>query len=208
MEGYLSDNLESGRAYEQIEINELLRDAKGAYKKSRDRAADIGTLVHEWASKYIKSFENGLVVPLPEDSTIRPACLAFTEWWLSSGYVLLESERFVYSLENDYTGTVDIVAAPEDIYDSSGDVVIDIKTGRGVYFEAQLQTAAYAQALNEEGYDVKKRIILHIDRDTGDVTPYDIEQLHKVSPKDYCSLESGISAFNGLRKAYAVIKGV
>ena len=138
---YIRENLEPGVAYDELQIQEFVEGAKNAHRKKSKEAADVGTLAHNWISKWIKG-EN------PEVLTNRNAkeiCEKFVKWVEDKKVEFVFSERKVYSKKLGYAGTCDFVARID------GELWVgDIKTANAFYDEQLWQTSAYRKALEEE----------------------------------------------------------
>lgn len=129
-EGYLSaivDRLGSARAHQ----------------KQMQKAADIGTAVHQAIHTRLRTemgLETGAFAPdLPEQGKL--AFAAFEHWWLGSGLKPIRMEQPVWDTELEYAGTIDLVAES-----SEGLGVIDFKTSKGIWDEHHLQVASYVHA--------------------------------------------------------------
>lgn len=115
--------------------------------KTMEAAQDIGTQVHsriEWTLRVLL----GQVVP-PEPVISDPALVAFMAWedWAKS--VRLEPlfvETTVYSVTHRYAGTMDLLARVNGVV-----TLVDWKSGKSIYPEAFLQSAAYQMAAREMG---------------------------------------------------------
>ncbi len=129
----------------------------------KEQSAREGSLVHSAVEKLLV----GERIPLlPE---IAPAVRAFEKFAETRRIEIHEGciERAVWSFRHRYAGTVDALAV---IDGKCG--VLDIKTSTGFYPEYNLQTAAYASALQEFlvkktmglSRDVETRWILRIDQ--------------------------------------------
>ena len=109
------------------------------YRETRDKAGDIGTLVHA----AIEAKLNDAPLPLlPEEGA--KAINAFLEWEKQNKIEILEQEIQLVSEEFRYGGTLDAVGLVDGKY-----VLLDWKTSKGVYKNYLLQLAAYAQLWNE-----------------------------------------------------------
>lgn len=146
MESALLTSWQPGRQYDELEIRELLRKAKGAKDEISSTAKDVGSVAHDWIEQYIKAKMSGEASPeLPFSPAIKAACEAFLSWESSNHVVWLESERRIASKQHGFAGTMDF----EAIF--NGDRVIgDIKTSKGIWPEYWLQTAAYQIGREEE----------------------------------------------------------
>jgi hypothetical protein len=145
-------------AYE-LSLDKKLGQAK-AYKKTLDAAADIGTAVHKMIEfnmrKHLR-LEAEAPGALTDESLW--AFMAYQDWERASELSPVFVEQTVYSKRYGYAGTLDWmgdVNNPEAIIVPSEKkrvrVVGDWKTGKGIYLEAMLQNAAYAEAAIEMGH--------------------------------------------------------
>jgi hypothetical protein len=125
------------RAYERI---------RRAPFRERDRKAASGTKVHRLADQ----LSRGEVVEVdPELVGYVDAALAFFE---AHDVIVLHAEATVASTVHRYCGTLDLLADT-----AHGRMLVDYKTGAGVYPEAALQLAAYRHAdylLGDDGLAV------------------------------------------------------
>lgn len=116
------------------------------HKKLWSWKANIGSLCHDMIRWYIMELGMPDLAEWPEN-IIRPAKVglrAFKKWERQAKPVYLASEMVVINAEHGYGGTLDIWA---DVYGARR--VIDIKTG-GWYKTAEMQTAAYDEAITDE----------------------------------------------------------
>jgi len=51
---YLDANLKAGKVYDEMELSELLEDARTAHTRLMKKAGTKGSIVHDWIHKYIK----------------------------------------------------------------------------------------------------------------------------------------------------------
>ncbi len=127
------------------------RDRDGAYEllkrapwRERDRAADLGSSLHEAIESYT------LGRPAPEwPLPIRPRMAAFAEFLADYQPVYELAEATVIHHRERYAGTLDaIVTFPSPLRSTLGGrtYLMDVKSGKGVYPEVALQLAAYRYA--------------------------------------------------------------
>jgi len=129
------------KAHDEIYIAESLREAKKAHTAKKVRAADIGTLAHNW----IEAWCNANPLPDPTNRETLNAVNAFKKFIKEHDYKPIIAERPVYSQKYKYAGTLDSVAWYE------GKLVIsDNKTSSGIYESMFAQMGGYHQALAEE----------------------------------------------------------
>ncbi len=113
------------------------------YRETRDKAGDIGTLVHAAIEAKIA----GLPRPAIEEGT-EVAYQAFVKWWAQNKIEILDQEMQLVSEKYRYGGTPDAIG-----YADGGYVLLDWKTSKGVYKNYILQLAAYKQLWDENHPD-------------------------------------------------------
>ncbi len=115
------------------------------YRETRDKAGDIGTLVHAAVEAHIE----GTPLPVLDDVSER-AYRAFLRWQAQNNIEIIEQEIQLVSEEHEYGGTLDAVGVVDGEH-----ILLDWKTSKGVYKNYLLQLAAYAQLWNENCPDRK-----------------------------------------------------
>lgn len=119
--------------------DQTIRWAKSLPYSMRDRAADLGTQVHEWIEAH------RLGKPMPKvPPAVAPYLAAFEKFLadFEPDYHMVEAS--VYNRAEHYAGTLDaIVRLRLPLNDREGQYLLDAKTGKGVYPETGLQLAAY-----------------------------------------------------------------
>lgn len=118
------------------------------YRKVRDQAGDIGTLVHYLIICKLKGEEPDLSTYTPQDAALAASPMSkFEEWFEEHEIepVLMEtplvSEEYKFGGTPDFYGLIDKQAT-----------LLDFKTGKEVYQETFYQLAAYTYLLIENGY--------------------------------------------------------
>jgi hypothetical protein len=117
---------------------QAVREVKRAPWRQRDQAADLGTAVHAVIEADASSHPRPT---LPAEA--RPWVAAFDQFAADHRPAWIASEATVFSRRYGYAGTLDAIVG---LTGRPGLVLLDVKTGRGVYPEAALQLAAYAHA--------------------------------------------------------------
>lgn len=126
---------------------------KGAAYRQRDEAAEIGSMLHDFA----EDISMGKQVELPEgiNPSVEKMGRNFLDFMETVDPTFTAVEAVVFNTKEGYAGTLDslIVTSYEPILDALGwsedrpmTLMCDIKTGKGVYPEVGLQLAAYANA--------------------------------------------------------------
>jgi hypothetical protein len=127
----LTERLAGGDPAQLKLVRHELRTAATA---ERDRAADLGTAVHDAAA--------GGKSPLEVPPEVAPRLRQYLDWLAVSGAEIVGSEFQVWNLTLGYAGSCDALVRFRD-----GSIwVVDHKTGKGVYSDHALQLIAYAMA--------------------------------------------------------------
>ena len=142
---FLLKVLESG-----VKINEdLAIEAVIQNDVAKDGAVDIGKEMHDFLEKYIKfklkmkGYETMPEIPnIPEALT---GVNAFFEWEKEHKPKYISSERIVYSMKHDCSGTLDLEAVIDGIT-----CLVDFKSSNGLYNTVRGQTASYCFFDEEE----------------------------------------------------------
>lgn len=143
---YLEANLKPGRALDEIQIKNLLENARRAHTETKNKAADIGTLVHKWVQDYVSAIAKKETPPKrPVNKEMKNAIDGFFKWAKENRLQIIRSEQKVYHDKYGYAGTLDL----EGLVNGKR-TVIDLKTGNALYPEAFLQASAYLKARERE----------------------------------------------------------
>jgi len=138
---YLADRMDPGRTFDELQLHSLFTSARKAHMIRKQETADIGSMVHEWISKYIK----GEKPEMPINQQLQDSVNNFLAWKKEHGVEFILSEQPVYSQKYKYCGTLDFVARMD------GELFLgDIKTSTGIYDEYWIQLSSYGVARQEE----------------------------------------------------------
>jgi len=107
---------------------------RSAATEERDKAADLGTRVHDAATSGRAPGETA-----PD---VRPFLIQYRDWLETTGVKVLTVERQVYNLTLGYAGTFDLLVR----FPNGQVYVVDLKTGKGTYSDHALQCVGYAMA--------------------------------------------------------------
>lgn len=201
--GVIKKKIKPGKSYNEYELMNIWDEAKAAHTIFTQKAANIGTLVHDWAERYIKAkIDKGPLPDMPMAKPVVRGVNAFVKWDRDNEVTYLFSEKIVYSIEHHYIGTFDVGAIIKGEH-----VLLDFKTSSGIYDEHRVQAAGYVQAANEEFEEqFTNVIILHLSKTTGIPRPHDMRAEHAENPKKYMDLEGYTRTFNNLRAVYKDMK--
>jgi len=127
----------------------------------RDTAADIGTLAHYLILCDIKGKETDVSEYSQQDIDKAETCLLkYWEWRKGHDFKPILAEMPLVSERYQFGGTIDCLAELDGAL-----VLIDHKTGKGIYEEMFYQLAGYQQLLLENGHAIQSARILRIGRD-------------------------------------------
>lgn len=143
---------------------EFLHQSKSAHRRSKNAAADSGTLAHAWVEAFIAWKMGRADEPaLPSLPEVRPAVDAWLKWYASAGEVVFTlSEQKVYSRKHVYAGTLDFACTINGV-----PTMGDLKTSNFFNPEMFWQVSAYQYARLEEFPDERyeKQIIVRCGKD-------------------------------------------
>lgn len=164
----------------------------------RDKAANIGTIAHE----ILKAREQGLEVDnsniAEDDWKLALKCVESHDKWFSGmdiETILFEKE--LVSEVDRYGGTIDKYA-----YVTGEETLIDYKSGKDIYIEYFYQLTAYVNLLIENGYPVKRAIIVNMPKTKGDNFKVDSKSVESLFEAGY------FDVFRGAKDVYYATKKI
>lgn len=180
-------------------VYSILDAAEDSYQRTKQKAADIGSVVHRVLEQVLLGETPKL--PLVHDPILAPQlsqdmidmannCIdAGLKFFREHDIRVIQAERPVWSATHGYVGTGDLKA----VFDGEL-AILDYKTGKHIYDEYWMQTAAYQMAHHEEfpADEITRRVVVNVGRDG--------KLRHKV--RDNTTLQSDFSGFLGLNAAY------
>lgn len=129
-------------------LDEIAKKATQAGKKIAKAAADIGSIVHEYAEKYGTELDGDFLRRMdvhPDKEKIQLCINEFIKWSDASKYVTIDAEQTTASVIYQYAGKYDRL-----VKSGSKIILIDFKTSSGIFAEHKIQVGgAYRQALAE-----------------------------------------------------------
>ena len=153
------------------DADDIWEAAEAQAELKKNEAADLGSDIHEW----IEKDTHGLHPDMPVDANVVTGVLAWLDWKEKHQAEILEAERIVYSIEDDYLGELDFVANIKSCgkkccgSNKEGQklfILGDVKTGNGIYATMGIQTAGYLKAYCEEtGKEFDGRLILRLSKE-------------------------------------------
>lgn len=159
---YIADAWKSGKAYDEIEIQNTIKEAKMAHRKKKEDAGNLGTLIHKWLENYI----NGEKPEMPVNEKMQKAVMSFLKWEKENKVRFIRSEQPVYSRKYNFAGTCDFTCEID-----GKKYVGDIKTSNAIYNEYMLQVAAYRYCMQEEfpNEQFDGMVIVRVPKDDSDI---------------------------------------
>ncbi len=128
--------------------------------KYKDALADIGTLAHYLVMCRLTDELPEVDEFTPEQVKSAQVCYQkYTDWESRNPITPILTETPLVSEVYQYGGQVDLYGVSNDMY-----LLVDFKTGKGLFPESTYQVAAYRQLLIENGFPVDKVVILRIGR--------------------------------------------
>ena len=164
---YLINNWDIKKKFTEAEKIRLIEEASKQHRIFKKEAADIGTLIHQWVSEWIK----GKNSDIPNDDKVANGITAFLKFNRDHKVKWLESERIVYSKKYNYAGILDATGKiGRDL------VLTDFKSSNGIYDEMRFQVAGYQIAYEEEtGKKFDRTMIIRFGKDTGEFEAFELD---------------------------------
>lgn len=142
----------------------IFEEAMDLPEKEKKEAGDTGNAVHEFLHQFARAKIDRTEAPaLPDDPKVRKCVKGFLDWYKAHKVVFVEAERVVYSLEHGYVGTLDVVARVDGVL-----TLVDYKTSKSLFPSFLFQISGYLHARIEEGSKIKRAVLLHFKKDTGE----------------------------------------
>jgi len=158
--------------YAAEELLPVIDEALKQHTIKKEEAASIGDLVHAWAEAFAKSQIEG--TPMPEiaddlDERVINGITAFLDWGkLPRGQI--HSQR-----KNGLFAKVRLCRHADAVAKFNGRLLLlDYKTGKAIYNEHLYQVAGYRGAYEEEHGNLDGAMILHFDKETGNLSMRDL----------------------------------
>ena len=135
------------------------------YRRTRDEAADTGTIAHAWIDDYIHGrAKTAFPLASPEQTKHATSAVeAFLDWATQVELQVIETEVPLVSELHRFGGTLDALAKVAGRL-----VLLDWKSSNGVYADYIAQVAAYRQLLRERGTDVDGAQLLRFGKEFAD----------------------------------------
>lgn len=184
------------RRYTEGEKQFIIANAAEYPERYKDECADLGKQAHDVIDKFFKTG----AWPGPDqilDDRVVNSLELFARRWSQTGYQVLESEFYCWDVELECGGTADAIA-----FDPANNtyVLIDFKTGSGIYSNHLYQVAAYVGALNRmgsRGFPVTRAFVMRIGREDAfaqmeEIEAEELEEGYELF-KEFCRIQRAIS---------------
>jgi len=180
--------------------------AKKAHQKESERAANIGTLVHDAIERELRISLKQPVGPPPELGPEAALALSkWKEWEKEREFEPLFIEQQVFSLVHGYAGTLDMIARYTRADGKRVLALVDWKTSSGIYAEYLLQIGAYHGAIREMGHFENEELdglIVKIPKTSGK------EEIRIVEIPHAAIVEKYLPGFLRVNALFDVMKGL
>lgn len=155
--GPISSGFMEAKELETLNLEGIYTKSKSYYSEITERAADIGTKVHNTIEKFLKA-KDGEEIEYEKD--IEKPFKAFLKWWNDNNIEPFMVETRIWSVfSGGYTGKLDLVGLyNEKLF------IIDFKSSKDFYVpEHPLQLASYRFAFEERYYDLLKEQDINVE---------------------------------------------
>lgn len=147
-----------GQEFSPETFKEICDNGRKAHTQIKDKAGDSGKKAHSLIEEYIKEAINDKRGYLSLEQIDNEQINQFIKWAVDNEVRFLESEKVMYHPEWFVGGTADFVCEID-----GKKYVGDLKTGKGVYYEAFAQCAAYRAMLEHMGEkEFHGSIVVHV----------------------------------------------
>lgn len=143
-EATMLEHMRDGVNFTRDDVVAMLAISKNAYAQKRDEAADVGTVVHEFAEHGQVNQEAMEMLSDADKEKARNGVAAFQEWQTVMAPSIKQKEFRVFSRRHKYVGQCDGLAEID-----GKTYIIDYKTSKGIYTSHLYQVAAYMKAYEE-----------------------------------------------------------
>jgi len=170
------EHMRDGAQFTRDDVVSMLNIARGAYTERKQEAADVGTVVHDFAEHNrtdINEVEKFAELSDTDKVLAQQGVDAFNGWKSEVNPKFISSEFRIYSKRHNFVGQCDALAEIDGkLY------IIDYKTSKGVYTSQVYQIAAYMKAYEEmTGIKVHGAKIVNFTKD--DVLDKDLNVIRK-----------------------------
>lgn len=119
----------------------FLRNTPESAEEIKNTAGDFGSKMHDIYARMLLGEEFSLV---DQNIKYKKHITSFAQWFADWQPKEIQTEQTVASLVYKYAGTLDLLCKKDnEIW------LIDFKTSAGIYYNYELQVAAYKQAVEE-----------------------------------------------------------
>jgi predicted RecB family nuclease len=141
-----------------------------------DDLASVGTLAHAMIISHLTGEKLDTNEYSKNDiNRAENAMISFLEWHKNNPVEVVLSEQPLISEKYQFGGTPDIYGTL-----NGQRVIIDLKTGSGLYPDYSLQVTGYKILLEENGHQVDKAILLRVGRDESE--GFETKELTQFAP--------------------------
>jgi hypothetical protein len=186
------DHIDADNPFDEVAIQELADSARTAHMSSSNKGINIGTLVHQYAEDYVQHLMNGIDEPeFPNNEEAQESAIEFLSWMDEHDVEPVATEQMVFHPDLGYAGTYDLKAFVDGEL-----LVVDYKTGSGIYEEHYAQVTAYyeAEKLRTDDETIDGIAIVRFPKDSAG---FEVETI-----TDDDELDEHWEAFKGCKKVF------
>ncbi|MEA3430179.1 MAG: PD-(D/E)XK nuclease family protein [Nanoarchaeota archaeon] len=172
---FLTENWDLKKKYTKTSKDKLLLKGKGAWRIKKDKACDIGTILHKYLECYIQKidfketeeYKNSQKLDKKKKDFLNSSVKSFHKWEKEWDVQWLLSEEIIASKKHNVAGTLDALA----IYGKDKKLaLVDFKTSSRFSEDTGIQTAAYLGMLKAQmGITAEERIVVRLPKDSDDL---------------------------------------
>jgi len=157
-------------------IATLIEEAVKQHSIKKQKAADVGTQIHDWVEMFIKAKSKKDWPEIPKDPQVCNGVTAFLKWVDECEVKFISSEKIVYSKKHKYAGIMDAEAIIKRKL-----CVIDFKSSKAIYPEMRFQVSAYQAAAEEESGKeyAGNKYLARFDKETGEFETHEFAEQDK-----------------------------
>jgi hypothetical protein len=154
---YMKEHLPIGEPLDEVRKGLLIENAVKHHDRTKDDAGSFGTIAHGFIERW-GAAEDIEVELANADPKVQNSVQLFFEWFAQNKLKIVARELLVYDASLGLAGQADMICEDE----AGGLILVDFKTGSGIYSEAVLQVLAYVHCCHVCGYPVNGAMILRI----------------------------------------------
>ena len=130
-----------------LDWKEIKKESLKAPDADRDEKGARGTMIHNIIERELNGED--ITAELKEDAKLTAIIMQVRRWIKENNLKPLLVEAYLISKKHRYAGAVDLVARQDTPEHGEQLILVDLKTGKGIYDTHKWQLAAYAVGYHE-----------------------------------------------------------